>query len=332
MENPGVLLAIESSCDDTAAAIIINGKVSSNITSTQVVHNLYGGVVPELASRQHLLLISSTVETALREANVTKSELSAIAFTIGPGLMGSLLVGINFGKGLATALGIPIIVVNHLEGHIMSHWIEEPKPDFPFLCLTVSGGHTQIVKVTKPNTWEILGTTLDDAAGEAFDKAGKMMGLGYPSGPIIDKLADQGEAIFPLPTPQIAGYNFSFSGLKTALMYFIRDQEKLDSDFILKNKENLCASLRKKIVDILLGKLGKAAKETGIKNIGIAGGVSANSLLRSELKSLGEKKGWKTYIPKFEYCTDNAGMIAQAAWYKWEKKEFAELNITPTTK
>lgn len=328
----GIILAIESSCDDTSAAVLRNGEVLSNITATQQVHKDYGGVVPELASRAHMAHIIPVVEAAMEDAGINKKDLSAIACTRGPGLMGSLIVGLSFAKGLALSLDIPLIEVHHMEAHVLAHFIDEPKPEFPFLCLTVSGGHTQIVKVEAPLDMYLLGTTLDDAAGEAFDKAGKIMGLPYPSGPIIDQLAKSGEAIYEFPEPEVDGLDFSFSGLKTAILYFLRDEIKKDEGFINKNKENICASIQNTIVTILLNKLKQAAAETGVKEIAIAGGVSANSELRSRAKSLAEKQNWKLYIPDFQYCTDNAGMIAMAAWYRYLKNEFSALDISPSAR
>lgn len=322
------ILAIESSCDDTSAAICINGKVLANISADQKIHAEYGGVVPELASRAHISHIVPVVDTAIKQAGISKKDISAIAFTRGPGLMGSLLVGVSFAKGMAQSLNVPIIDVHHMKAHVMAHFIDEPKPQFPFLCLTVSGGHTQIVRVTDYNEMEVLGTTLDDAAGEAFDKTAKMLGLPYPGGPLIDQHAAQGNSLaFKFSRPQVQGYDYSFSGLKTSVMYFLRDAQKKNPNFIEENLDDICASVQYTIIDILLRKLKKAAKETGIKEIAIAGGVSANRGLRKALQDLGTEKGWNVYIPAFEYCTDNAGMVAISAYYKYLNQEFAPLNI-----
>ena len=323
------ILSIESSCDDTSAAIIRDGSVLSNVTANQTVHNQYGGVVPELASRQHLQNIIPVIDIALGNANILKSELDAIAFTRGPGLLGSLIVGVSTAKSLAFSLGIPIIEVHHMHAHILAHFADEPKPDFPFLCLTVSGGHTQIVRVDSYRDMEILGTTIDDAAGEAFDKTGKMLGLEYPAGPIIDKLAKLGKHTFTFPEPQVDVLDFSFSGLKTSILYFLQREMAANSNFITENINDICCSVQTTIVNILLKKLKKASEITGIKQIGIAGGVSANSFLRSELLRLGEKLGWQTYIPAFEYCTDNAGMIGVAAYFKYLDQDFAHQTVTP---
>lgn len=324
-----IILAIESSCDDTSVAILKDGNVLSNITATQKVHEEYGGVVPELASRAHMAHIVPVVNVALKKAAVQKMELSAIACTRGPGLIGSLIVGLSFAKGLALSLDIPLIEVHHMEAHVLAHFIDDPKPELPFLCLTVSGGHTQVVLVNDPLDMEILGTTVDDAAGEAFDKAGKIMGLPYPAGPVIDKLAQKGEVKFTFPEPEVEGLDFSFSGLKTAFLYFLREQVKNDPDFIQKEKVNICASLQHTIVNILLKKLSKASENTGIREIAIAGGVSANSGLRTRTQQLADEKDWNLYIPAFQYCTDNAGMIAMAAWFKYQEGIFSDLDIGP---
>lgn len=323
------ILAIESSCDDTAAAVMTNGHVMSNVVSSQLMHQKYGGVVPEVASRAHHESIFMVVETALEEANISKDQLDAVACTQGPGLMGSLLVGFTFAKALAQGLGIPLIGVHHMRAHILSHFIEAPRPDFPFLCLTVSGGHTQLVKCLDPQRMEILGTTLDDAAGEAFDKIGKMLGLPYPAGPILDKLAQKGNAIFEFPEPKIPELNFSFSGLKTSVLYFLRKQIGEQSDFIERYKHDLCASVQKRIVSILINKLTSAAQETGIHQIGIAGGVSANSGLRTELLKQAKVKGWSVFVPRLEYCTDNAAMIGIAAYYKYSAGQFTARDAQP---
>lgn len=323
------ILAIESSCDDTGAAVICDGVVISNKMACQTVHSEYGGVIPELASRQHLLHIIPVIDSALKAANIDKGELSAIAFTRGPGLLGSLIVGVSMAKSLALALDFPMIEVHHMHAHILAHFADEPKPEFPFLCLTVSGGHTQIVRVDDYTEMTVLGTTLDDAAGEAFDKAGKMLGLEYPAGPIIDKLAREGKPIFDFPEPQVGELNFSFSGLKTSILYFLQKEMAANPNFIKDNLADLCASIQSSIVKILMKKLTRASTITGIKNIGIAGGVSANSGLRSALESEGKAKKWKTFIPAFEYCTDNAGMIGIAAYYKYLNQDFTDQHVTP---
>lgn len=321
------ILAIESSCDDTGASVLVDGKILSNCIANQTVHEQYGGVVPELASRAHQENIVPVVDLALKKAGVSKEELSAIAFTQAPGLMGSLLVGSSFAKSLAMALDIPLIAVHHMQAHVLANFIAESKPSFPFLCLTVSGGHTQIVRCDSPLQMKVIGETLDDAAGEAFDKSAKLLGLPYPGGPLIDKYAAQGDPKrFKFPEPQIPGLNFSFSGLKTSILYFIQSQEP---PFIQDNLADICASIQQRIISILMNKLVKASKETGIKEIGIAGGVSANSGLRKALEEQGAKYGWNTYIPKFEYCTDNAAMIAITAWYKYQAGEFAGLDVIP---
>mgnify|MGYP000973474653 CR=1 FL=1 len=327
--NSTIILAIESSCDDTSAAVLMDGKILSNVTATQSIHEKYGGVVPEVASRAHQENILPVVEAALDKAKIQKNQLSAIAFTRGPGLLGSLIVGISFAKGLSIALNIPLIEVHHMQAHILAHFIDDPKPKFPFICLTVSGGHTQIVKIKDFFSFEILGQTIDDAAGEAFDKSGKLLGLGYPAGPMIDKLAQKGKPIFEFPEPQIPNYNFSFSGLKTSILYFLQKKQKEDPKFIENNLEDLCCSIQERIISILMKKLAKAAKTHQINEIAIAGGVSANSGLRNALTSFGEKLKWKTYIPDFQYCTDNAGMIAMAAYYKYKNNDFAQLNVEP---
>lgn len=323
------ILAIESSCDDTSAAIIRDGEVLSNETATQEIHKLYGGVVPEVASRKHQLNIIPVVDAAIKKANINKKELDAIAFTRGPGLLGSLIVGVSFAKSMALALDIPMIEVNHMKAHILAHFAEEPHPTFPFLCLTVSGGHTQIVKVTDHLTMEVLGETIDDAAGEAFDKTGKIMGLDYPAGPLIDKYAQLGKAIYPFPEPKIDALNFSFSGLKTSIMYFLKKQLKENPSFIDDNLNDICASVQDRIVSILINKLTKASEETGITEIAIAGGVSANSGLRTALTKAGEKNRWNVHIPAFQYCTDNAGMIGIAGYYQYLKEDFTDQSITP---
>ena len=326
---PIYILAIESSCDDTAAAIIKDDKIVSNGVSVQKIHENFGGVVPEWASRKHQTNIIPIIDHVINEANIDIKELSAIAYTRGPGLLGSLIVGVCFAKSLALSLDIPIIEVHHMKAHVMSHFIDEPKPTFPFLCLTVSGGHTQIIKVLGYNQMEVLGNSLDDAAGEAFDKAGKIMGLPYPAGPIIDKLAKEGKPIYKFPEPKIEGLNFSFSGLKTAFRYFLRDQVAKDPLFIEKEKNNICASIQHQIVYILLNKLEQATRLTGIKEVAIAGGVSANSELRKQLGLRAEINGWNSHIPKFDYCTDNAAMIAISAYYKYLNNDFSAHNLGP---
>jgi N6-L-threonylcarbamoyladenine synthase len=330
---PATLLAIESTCDETAAAVCRDGRILSNIIAGQDVHAAYGGVVPELASRAHMQHIVPVVDTALRQAGRDIHDLDAIAFSRSPGLIGSLLVGAQFAKSLSLALGIPLLGVHHMQAHVLANLIEEPVPEFPFLCLTVSGGHTQIVKVETPNKMEIIGQTLDDAAGEAFDKSAKMLGLPYPGGPLIDRYAQEGNPkAFAFPEPQIPGYDFSFSGLKTAIRYFLEEGQSNDPQFVEKNLKDICASIQHRIISILLNKLKKAAAFTGISQICIAGGVSANSGLRQAFMKMGEEKGWKTFIPKMEYCTDNAGMIAITAWYKYLDKEFSSLDISPAAR
>lgn len=326
------ILGIESSCDDTAASVVRDGRVLSNVVASQEVHRLYGGVVPEVASRAHQVHIVPVVDQALKQAGVEVQELDAIAFTRGPGLMGSLLVGLNFAKAMALSLRIPLVEVNHLQAHILAHFAEEPHPGFPFLCLTVSGGHTQIVRVDGHLSMQLLGQTLDDAAGEAFDKTGKLLGLDYPAGPIIDRLAQQGNARFEFPEPQIAGLNFSFSGLKTSILYFVQQQTRENPGFVQENLTDICASVQDRIVSILLNKLKKAARQTGIREIAIAGGVSANSALRKALQETGAAKGWNVHIPAFEYCTDNAAMIAVTGYYKFLNKQLTDQSVTPYAK
>ncbi len=329
------ILAIESSCDDTSAAIISDKIILSNVIASQDVHRRYGGVVPELASRAHQQNIIPVIHEALNRANLNKNQLHAVAYTRGPGLLGSLLVGTSFAKAFAMGLGIPLIDVDHMDAHILAHFAALPDtpympPEFPFLCLTVSGGHTQIVKVNSPFDMEILGHTIDDAAGETFDKAAKIMGLPYPGGPVIDKLAKDGDSnAFSFPHPQIKNYDYSFSGLKTSFLYFLRDELKNDPDYIDKNKNDLCASIQKTIIDILLHKFLKAAHKTGIKNIAIAGGVSANSELQKQLRKAGAKHNLKVFIPKFEFTTDNAAMIAIAGYFKYQQKMFSSMKQTP---
>ncbi|MBG6236813.1 N6-L-threonylcarbamoyladenine synthase [Pedobacter sp. CAN_A7] len=328
-----VILAIESSCDETSVAICNNGKITANVIANQTIHENYGGVIPELASRVHQQNIVPVIQQALIDANVNKNELNAVAFTKGPGLLGSLLVGVSFAKSFALALDLPLIAVNHMHAHILAHFIDEPKPQFPFLCLTVSGGHTQIVLVRDYSSMEIVGETLDDAAGEAFDKTAKILNLPYPGGPLIDKHAQKGNPIdYKFPEPQIKGLDFSFSGFKTAILYFIRDQEKIDPDFIAKNLNDICASVQYSIVNILLNKLKRAAKEYGIKDVAIAGGVSANSGLRNALQELALTQQWNVFIPAFEYCTDNAAMIAIAGYHKYLNKDFVGQDVSPAAR
>lgn len=326
------ILAIESSCDDTSASVLKDGKILSNCVANQDAHRLYGGVVPEVASRAHQINIIPVVDLAIQQAGIQKTDLDAVAFTRGPGLMGSLIVGVAFAKALALSLDIPLIEVNHMDAHVLAHFAEAPKPRFPFLCLTVSGGHTQIVKVDAPDRMEILGKTLDDAAGEAFDKTGKLLGLEYPAGPIIDQLAQQGQPIYEFPEPRIADLDFSFSGLKTSILYFLKEEVKKDPAFVQNNLNDICASVQERIVSILLKRLRKAARRTGIKEIAIAGGVSANSALRAGLQQMGQQEGWQTYIPAFEYCTDNAAMIAVAGYFKYQAGQFADQSVQPAAR
>ncbi len=322
------LLAIESSCDDTSAAVIRDGRVLSNVVSVQKAHADYGGVVPELASREHQQHIVPVVASALAHAQIDKSLLGAIAFTRGPGLLGSLIVGVTFAKSMALSLDIPLIEVHHMHAHVLAHYADTPHPPFPFLCLTVSGGHTQIVLVKDYLNMEILGQTQDDAAGEAFDKAGKMLGLPYPGGPLVDKHAKRGKAIYPFTRSKVGGLDFSFSGLKTSILYFLRDRMKEDDSFISLELDNICASIQSTIIDMLMHKLELAAKQTGITHIAIAGGVSANSGLRTALQSRGNELGWNTYIPAFEYCRDNAAMIGIAGYYKYLKGLTCQQDVT----
>ena len=332
------ILGIESSCDDTSAAVLRNNVLLSNVIASQAVHMKYGGVIPELASRAHQQNIIPVVDTALREAGITADELDAIAFTRGPGLLGSLLVGVSFTKGLSIARNIPMVEVNHLQGHILSHFIDLPDrtlphPDFPFLCLLVSGGHTQIVRVDSPLEMRIIGTTIDDAAGEAFDKCAKVMGLPYPGGPVIDRLAKEGDPkAFRFARPHVEGYDYSFSGLKTSFLYTLRDAVAKDPEFIERHKADLCASLQATIVEILLDKLIRATKETGIRDIAIAGGVSANSGLRNGITETGARRGWRTFLPEFKFTTDNAAMIAMAGHYRYRNGEFASLDVSPVAR
>ena len=332
MNQDIVILGIESSCDDTSAAIIKNGWLLGQATASQEVHRIYGGVVPELASRAHEQNIVPTVDAAIKRAGIQKEEISAIGFTRGPGLMGSLLVGVSFAKGLSVSLGIPLIDVNHLQGHILAHFIDEEgkdnrHPEFPFLCLLVSGGNSQIVQVNSYNQMEILGQTIDDAAGETIDKCSKFMGLGYPGGPIIDKLARKGNPnAFTFNKPVIRGLDYSFSGLKTSLLYFLRDRMKENPDFIEQNKEDIAASFERTVVEVLMHKLTLAVKQTGIKRVALAGGVSANTKLREAYLEKKEKAGWDVYIPPFSYTTDNAAMIAMNAYFKYQDGDFCSLD------
>lgn len=327
-----IILGIESSCDDTSAAVIKNGVLLSSVIASQAVHEAYGGVVPELASRAHQQNIVPVVHEALKRAGVTKEELSAVAFTRGPGLMGSLLVGVSFAKGFARALNIPMVEVNHLQGHVLAHFIKESEedhnqPNYPFICLLVSGGNSQIIRVNAYNNMEVLGQTIDDAAGEAIDKCSKVMGLGYPGGPIIDKLARQGNPkAFSFSKPHIPGYDYSFSGLKTSFLYSLRDWVKEDPDFVEHRKTDLAASLERTIVDILMEKLRKVVKDTGINEVAVAGGVSANNGLRNAFHEHAQKYGWKIYIPKFGYTTDNAVMIAITGYFKFLDKDFCSID------
>ncbi|MEM5564783.1 tRNA (adenosine(37)-N6)-threonylcarbamoyltransferase complex transferase subunit TsaD [Psychroserpens sp. AS72] len=330
------ILAIESSCDDTAAAVMLNGKILSNIVASQKIHEEYGGVVPELASRAHQQNIVPVVDQALKKANISKSQLSAIAFTRGPGLMGSLLVGTSFAKSLAFGLDIPLIDVNHMQAHILAHFIEEDdfkKPPFPFLAMTISGGHTQIVKVESYFDMDVIGETIDDAVGEAFDKSGKLLGLGYPAGPEIDRRAKLGNPkAFAFTKPKVTGLNFSFSGLKTAILYFVQKQVKLNPNFIEEHLNDICASIQYTIIGILIDKLKLATKQTGIKHIAIGGGVSANSGIRQALKDGEQKFGWTTYVPKFEYTTDNAAMIAIVGHLKFLEGNYAAHNVMASSR
>ena len=334
--SDSIILGIESSCDDTSAAVIRGNTILSNIAATQKIHNEYGGVVPELASRAHQQNIIPVVHQSLIKANIQQKDISAIGFTRGPGLLGSLLVGTSFAKSLSMSLNVPLIEVNHLQAHILAHFIDDANPNppaFPFLCLTVSGGHTMIVVVKDYFDMEIIGKTIDDAAGEAFDKIGKIFGLDYPAGPIIDKLAKKGNAdAFAFNKPRIENYNYSFSGIKTSVLYFIQKEVQKNSEFISENIENLCASVQKTLVEILMKKLEKAALELNIKEVAIAGGVSANSGLRDAMLKNEERLGWKVYIPKFEYTTDNAAMIAMVAKLKFDRGEFAELSVSATSR
>ena len=333
--NHITILGIESSCDDTSAAVIRDGVMLSNVIASQAVHEAFGGVVPELASRAHQQNIIPVVSEALKRAGIDKSELSALAFTRGPGLMGSLLVGTSFAKGFVTALDIPLIDVNHLQAHVMAHFIKESEddhnqPSFPFICLLVSGGNSQIIRVNSYKDMEVIGQTIDDAAGEAVDKCAKVMDLGYPGGPVVDRLAKEGNPkAFTLNKPHIPGYNYSFSGLKTSFLYLLRDRIKEDPDFIEKNKQDLCASLQFTIVDILMDKLRKAVKDTGITEVAVAGGVSANSGVRNAFEDHARRYGWKIHLPKFSFTTDNAAMVAITGYYKYLDKDFCSIDEAP---
>lgn len=331
-KKPIILLSIESSCDDTSAAILKDGVVFSNCIANQEAHKLYGGVVPEVASRAHQKNIIPVVHMAIQKAGIDKKEITAIGFTRGPGLMGSLMVGVSYAKAFALAMNIPMIEVNHMQAHVLAHFAADPKPTFPFLCLTVSGGHTQIVLVKDYLDMEVLGTTIDDAAGEAFDKTGKILGLDYPAGPLIDKYAKLGSPIFKFPEPKIEGLNFSFSGLKTSILYFLKKELKTNPDFIKENLNDICASVQDRIVSILINKLKKAIEQTGVDSIAIAGGVSANSGLRQALTDLGKEQNLQTFIPEFQYCTDNAAMIGVTAYYKYLKKEFVGQDTVPVAR
>ena len=326
---PDHLLAIESSCDDTGAAVFTNGQLASNVVFSQLVHELYGGVVPEVASRRHLEAILPVVKKALQEASVDKSDLTAIACTRGPGLMGSLMVGYTFAKSLAKALGLPLISVDHMKAHILAHFIEEPKPAFPFLCLTVSGGHTQLVIVRGFDHFELVGSTLDDAAGEAFDKTGKLLGLPYPAGPHVDREAQQGSPIFSFSTANIPGHDFSFSGFKTSVLYFLREQIAKNENFVAENLANLCASIQDNIVQTLVDKCLVALQQYSISTLAVAGGVSANSGLRKALQEEASQLGFELYIPKISYCTDNAAMIGMAGYIDWKNGKFSSFDLAP---
>lgn len=331
------ILGIESSCDDTSAAIIRDGLLLSNVIASQSVHEEYGGVVPELASRAHQQNIVPVVDAAIRRAGISKTDLSAIAFTRGPGLLGSLLVGTSFAKGLSLGLRIPIVDINHLHGHVLSHFVrrkpDDRVPEYPFLCLLISGGNSQLILVKNYNDMEILGQTIDDAAGEAFDKCAKVMGLPYPGGPVIDRLAKEGDPkAFRFARPHVEGYDYSFSGLKTSFLYTLRDAVAKDPEFIERHKADLCASLQTTIVEILLDKLIRASKETGIRDIAIAGGVSANSGLRNGITETGARRGWRTFLPEFKFTTDNAAMIAMAGHYRYRNGEFASLDVSPVAR
>ena len=329
-QKPLIILGIESSCDETSASVCVNGEILSNITATQAIHEQYGGVIPEVASRIHQQNIIPVVDAALAKAKIRKNDITAVAFTQGPGLMGALLVGTSFAKAFALALGVPLIGINHMQAHILAHFIDEPKPSFPFICLTVSGGHTQIVLVKDYFEMEVLGETTDDAAGEAFDKTAKILGLPYPGGPLIDKYAQTGNPNrFTFTEPQIPQYNFSFSGLKTQILYFVQQHQKANPNFVAENLADICASIQSRIVSILINKLKKATIDYGITRISVAGGVSANSGLRKAIETLAQENGWSFYLPAFQYCTDNAGMVAIAGFHKYHAGKFLSQSVVP---
>ena len=329
-QKPLIILGIESSCDETSASVCVNGEILSNITATQAIHEQYGGVIPEVASRIHQQNIIPVVDAALAKAKIRKNDITAVAFTQGPGLMGALLVGTSFAKAFALALGVPLIGINHMQAHILAHFIDEPKPSFPFICLTVSGGHTQIVLVKDYFEMEVLGETTDDAAGEAFDKTAKILGLPYPGGPLIDKYAQRGNPNrFTFTEPQIPQYNFSFSGLKTQILYFVQQHQKANPNFVAENLADICASIQSRIVSILINKLKKATIDYGITRISVAGGVSANSGLRKAIETLAQENGWSFYLPAFQYCTDNAGMVAIAGFHKYHARKFLSQSAVP---
>ena len=330
--NPVIILAIESSCDETSAAVCRDGKILSNLIAGQAVHQQYGGVVPELASRAHMQNILPVVQAALQKANCSKEALTAIAYTQAPGLIGALLVGASFAKSMALGLNLPLIAVHHMQSHVLANLIDLPRPEFPFLCLTVSGGHTQIVLAEAPSRLTILGETLDDAAGEAFDKSAKLLGLPYPGGPLIDHYAQYGQPLFPFAEPNIPGLNYSFSGIKTSILYFLQKQQKDNPNFIRENLHDLCASIQQTIINTLIKKIIMAAKQTGIRQVCLAGGVSANTWLRKALQDTGKKLGWQTYIPALEYCTDNAAMIAITGYYKYLEGNVAPLSSSPSAR
>ncbi len=329
-QKPLIILGIESSCDETSASVCVNGEILSNITATQAIHEQYGGVIPEVASRIHQQNIIPVVDAALAKAKIRKNDITAVAFTQGPGLMGALLVGTSFAKAFALALNIPLIGINHMQAHILAHFIDDPKPSFPFICLTVSGGHTQIVLVKDYFEMEVLGETTDDAAGEAFDKTAKILGLPYPGGPLIDKYAQTGNPNrFNFTEPQIPQYNFSFSGLKTQILYFVQQHQKANPNFVAENLADICASIQSRIVSILINKLKKATIDHGISCISVAGGVSANSGLRNAIEKLAKENNWEFYLPAFQYCTDNAGMVAIAGFHKYHAGKFLSQSAVP---
>lgn len=329
-QKPLIILGIESSCDETSASVCVDGQILSNITATQAIHEQYGGVIPEVASRIHQQNIIPVVDAALAKAKIRKNEITAVAFTQGPGLMGALLVGTSFAKAFALALGVPLIGINHMQAHILAHFIDEPKPSFPFICLTVSGGHTQIVLVKDYFEMVVLGETTDDAAGEAFDKTAKILGLPYPGGPLIDKYAQTGNPNrFQFTEPQIPNYDFSFSGLKTQILYFVQQNQKTNPNFVAENLADICASIQDRIVSILINKLKKATIDHGIKQISVAGGVSANSGLRKAIEKLAKENNWEFYLPAFQYCTDNAGMVAIAGFHKYHAGKFLNQSAVP---